>query len=78
MVFFLQLQRLEIYRENSLWVFKQAFFWCAPFGYLYFFHVTSKPGLGAGNDPGIAFLNHFHLVLDEIRTHDLSIMSGVC
>ena len=31
------------------------FFWCAPFGYLYFlsFLILIEPGLGAGIDPGM-------------------------
>jgi hypothetical protein len=32
------------------------FFWCTPFGYLYFlsFQLLNEPGLGAGIDPGMA------------------------
>jgi hypothetical protein len=42
------------------------------------FHVISKPGLGIGIDPGMALkTNISNLVLDEIRTHDLSILSRV-
>jgi len=36
--------------------FFKLFFWCAPFGYLYFlsFQLLNEPGLGAGIDPGMA------------------------
>ncbi len=36
--------------------FFKLFFWCAPFGYLYFlsFLILNEPGLGAGIDPGMA------------------------
>ncbi len=47
-------------------------FWSAPFGYLYYlpFQSFNEPGLGAGID--LAWLrHHFHLVLDEIQTHNL-------
>jgi len=43
-------QPLLIHKINKL------FFWCAPFGYLYFlsFLILNEPGLGAGFDPGMA------------------------
>jgi len=36
--------------------FNKTFFWCAPFGYLYFlsFQLLNEPGLDAGIDPGMA------------------------
>jgi len=36
--------------------FLNIFFWCAPFGYLYFlsFQLLNEPGLGVGIDPGMA------------------------
>ncbi len=30
------------------------FFWCAPFGYLYFLIFYNEPELGVGIDPGMA------------------------
>jgi len=33
------------------------FFWCAPFGYLYFLSFQlNEPGLGAEIDPGMALI----------------------
>jgi len=36
--------------------FFKLFFWCAPFGYLYFlsFQLLNEPRLGAGIHPGMA------------------------
>jgi len=41
---------------NKLLFFLKIFFWCAPFGYLYFhsYQLLYEPGLGAGIDPGMA------------------------
>jgi len=37
-------------------LFLNIFFWCAPFGYLYFlsFQLLNEPGLGVGINPGMA------------------------
>jgi len=48
--------RSELERGIVINLFLNLFFWCAPFGYLYFlsFLIMNEPGLGAGIDPGIA------------------------
>jgi len=54
------------------------FFWCAPFGYLYFlsFQLLNEPGLGAGIDAGMA-LTPLPSSIGWDRTHDLPIVSRV-
>jgi len=46
--------------------------------FFFLFQLLNEPGLGEGIDPGMA-LTPFpsSIVLDEIRTHDLPIMSRV-
>jgi hypothetical protein len=58
--------------------FLLLFFWCAPFGHLYFlsFQLLNKPGLGAGIDPGMA-LTPLPSSIGWDQTHDLLIVSRV-
>jgi hypothetical protein len=52
-------------------------FLCAPFGYLYFlsFSINQWTRIGCKN---WSIWHHFHLALDEIWTHDLTIVSRDC
>ncbi len=72
---------IEITNKSLTYIyFLKHFFWCAPFGYLYFlyFQIVNEPGLGAGIGPGMG-LTPFpsSIVLDKIQTHDLPIVSRV-
>ena len=47
---------MKNYFASLLLIFLKMFFWCAPFGYLYFFLFLYEPGLGvSGIDPGMTF-----------------------
>jgi len=58
--------------------FFKLFFWCVPFGYLYFlsFQLLNEPGLGAGIYPSMALTPLPSSIVWD-RTHDLTIVSQV-
>jgi len=60
--------------NNLIKCFFNVFLVC-PIWLPIFFQLLNEPGLGAGIDPGMA-LTPFpsSIVLDEIRTHDLSLV----